>query len=168
MKYKNDEHRARERGALKAAQNLARHTCYRTFGDPAITPPQLQDALQVPQENLFLLPSGGDYPYGLEKAVLETRCKLLIIEPGSTMEGLPTFYFTLLRCVEGQVRWHRALRLWLRPEGELFLVSDPDDPEADGAVFKFDQGIRPAETPWLDLFGREYGLHHANKMLLAP
>lgn len=168
MKYKNDEYRARERGALKAAQNLAGYTCYRTFGEPAITPPQLRDALQVPQENLFLLPSGGDYPYGLEKAVQETRSALLIVEPGSAMDGSPTFYFTLLRCADGQVRWHRALRLWLRPEGELFLVPDPEDPGAEGDVFKFDRGIRLAETPWADDFDRDYGLRHASEMLLAP
>ena len=102
MKYPNDKYRAREGRALKAAQNLAAKACYRTFAEPAITPTQLRDALNVPAENLFLLPSGGDHPYRLEQAVREIRCMLLIIEPGSNMDGSPTFYFTLLRCVNGR------------------------------------------------------------------
>lgn len=168
MKYPNDKYRAREGRALKAAQNLAAKACYRTFAEPAITPTQLRDALNVPAENLFLLPSGGDHPYRLEQAVREIRCMLLIIEPGSNMDGSPTFYFTLLRCVNGQVRWHRALRLWRHWDGGLFLVSDPGDPGAETEFFVIEQGIRPAERPWASEVDRDFGLRHADAMLLAP
>ena len=168
MKYKNEEYRAREGGALKAAQNLAASACYRTFAEPAITPPELRDGLNVPAENLFLLPSGGAHPHWIERAVREIRCTLLIIEPGSTMDGSPTFYFTLLRCVGGQVRWHRALRLWMNWDGKLYLVPDHEDPEAESVFFELEGGIRPAARPWEAEPVRDFGLRHADAMLLAP
>lgn len=168
MKYKNDEYRAREGGALKAAQNLAASACYRTFAEPAITPPELRDGLNVPAENLFLLPSGGAHPHRIENAVREIRCTLLIIEPGSTMDGSPTFFFTLLRCVGGQVRWHRALPLWMHWDGKLYLVPDHEDPEAESAFFELERGIRPADRPWTDENDRDFGLRHADAMSLAP
>ena len=168
MKYKNEEYRAREGGALKAAQNLAIRACYRTFSDPAITPTELQDALNVPAENLFLLPCGGAHPYRIEQAVRDLRCSLLIIESGSTMDGSPTFYFTLLRCVNGQVRWHRALRLWMHWDEGLFLVPDPEDAGAEAEFFVLDRGVRPAKRPWPNDIERDFGLRHADAMLLAP
>ncbi|MXP42089.1 hypothetical protein GRI75_10600 [Altererythrobacter soli] len=168
MKYKTDEHRAREGGALKAAQNLAVHACYRTSPELSITPPQLQEALNVPAQDLFLLPSGGEHPYRLEQAVRETRCTLLIIEPGSTMDGLPTFYFTLLRFVGGQVRWHRALPLWIHWDGALFLVPDPEDSGAEAEFFVLERGVRPARKPWETAVDRDFGLRHADAILLAP
>ena len=106
-------------------------------------------------------------PYEVQ-AVREIRCMLLIIEPGSNMDGSPTFYFTLLRCVNGQVRWHRALRLWRHWDGGLFLVSDPGDPGAETEFFVIEQGIRPAERPWASEVDRDFGLRHADAMLLAP
>ena len=168
MKYQNDEYRAREGGALKAVQNLAVRACYRTFAEPAITPPQLQTALNVPAENLFLLPCGGEHPYRLEQAVREIRCTLLIIEPGSTMDDSPTFYFTLLRLVGGQARWHRALRLWMSWDDSLFLVSDPEDPSIEPEYFVLERGVRPAKRPWQTHIDRDFGLRHADAMLLAP
>jgi hypothetical protein len=167
MKYKTDEHRAREGGALKATQNLAVQACYRTCPELSITPPQLQDAL-VPAEDLFLLPSGGEHPYCLEQAVREIRCTLLIIEAGSTMDGSPTFYFTLLRCVDGQVRWRRALRLWMHWDGELSLVTDPEGPGAEPEFFVLERGVRPGSKPWKTDIDRDFGLRHADAMLLAP
>lgn len=74
MKYKNEEYRARQGGALRAAQNLAVRACYRTFPEPAITPTELQDALDVPAENLFLLPCGGARPHRIEEAVRDLGC----------------------------------------------------------------------------------------------
>ena len=168
MKYPNEEYRARVGGALKAAQNLSMRACYRTFAEPAITPPELREALNVPAENLFLLPWSGAHPHRIEGAVRELRCSLLIIEPGSTMAGSPTFYFTLLRCAGGQVRWHRALRLWTDLDGDLFLVPDPDDPEAEPDCFELKCGVRAHEKPWSGKDDLAFGLRQADAILLAP
>jgi hypothetical protein len=102
MKYENNEYRSRHSQALKAAQNLVTLASYQVVDEWALPPPALREGLNVPAECLILLPSGGDYPYRLVKAVRETRMNVLIVEPGKTIEGAPTIYFTLLRCAGGR------------------------------------------------------------------
>jgi hypothetical protein len=87
----------------------------------------LREGLTDPACKLTLLPSAGDLPHGLKAAVAETRTDLLIILPGKTTDGLPTFYFTLLRCAGGEVHMHKPLRLWAGIERQLYLLWIVDD-----------------------------------------
>jgi|GEM_PF-3734544 len=168
MKYENNEYRSRFARALKAAQNLVTLASYRLEDDPVLLPRALREGLNVSDESLTLIPSGGTYPYRLAEAVRETRTAVLIIEPGKTIEGAPTIYFTLVRCARGEVHWHRTLRLWVGPEHDLFLVPAPVVSEPGGLSFMMYRRVRPAETPWVDDRDRDLGLRQGDALLMAP
>lgn len=168
MKYENYKYRARYEQALKATQNLARVARYRLDREPAILPPELADALCAPEAYLIFLPSGGDYPFKLEKAVRETLSTVLLVEPGSTPQGTPTFNFTLLRHSEGKTHSHRALRLWIDSEQHLFLIPDPDGEGPQDICFRIEHGVRPSQAPYMHDIERDFGLRLADAMLLAP
>ncbi len=168
MKYENDEYRSRYACALKAAQNLASLACYGLVDEPAIMPPALKEALNVPSEYLALLPTGGDYPSLLEEAVRETRSNVLILEPGTTMQGAATICCTLLRCAGGKIHWHRALRLWVGFDRHVYLAPAPDGDDPDGPCFVIAKGVRSVDTPWTNEIERDFGLSHADALLLAP
>jgi hypothetical protein len=168
MKYPTPEYRSRYARALKAATNLASAAMYRTDRTPAFMPRQLRESMNVPDENLCLLPLAGSYPYGLDRAVRETRTTVLVIEPGSTMAGTPTFYVTVIICRAGKVEWHPARRLWASSERQLFLVPDPEGDEPGGECFALDRGVRAANVPWSNEAERALGLLHGDALLLAP
>ncbi len=172
MKYENEEYGARYAHALKAAQNLASLAFYGLVDEPAIMPPALSEALNVPSEYLVLLPTGGDYPFRLEQAVRETRSDVLVVEPDETMQGTPTIYFTLFRCAGGKIHCHRALRLWVGFDRRVYLVPAPggddlggDDP---GPCFVIAKGVRLVDAPWTNEVERGLGLNHADALLQAP
>lgn len=169
MKYKNNEYIARETRAQKGAVNLLRVTDWRIKGEPALLPPALQEGLNAPDADLVILASGGSYPHGLEAAVRETRATILIIELGSTSTGSVTYYFTLVRCVAGDIRWTRALRLWVDVDRKPYLVPDEHSDNPDGAYFALDaRGVVIVAAPWRDAADREFGLGQADAALLAP
>ncbi len=168
MKYKNDDYRARYAHALKAAQNLASLACYGLVDEPAIMPPALREGLNVPAEYLVILPSGGGYPSLLEEAVRETRSNVLILEPGTTMNDASTICCTLLRCAGGKTHWHRMLRLWLGFDRRVYLVPTPDGDDPEGACFVIAKGVRSVDAPWSNEVERDFGLNHADALLLAP
>jgi hypothetical protein len=78
MNYPTPDYRSRYARALKAATNLASAAMYRTDRTPAFMPRQLRESMNVPDENLCLLPLAGSYPYGLDRAVHETRTTVLV------------------------------------------------------------------------------------------
>jgi hypothetical protein len=168
MKYENYQYRARYEQALKATQNLARVARYRLDREPAILPPELADALCAPEAYLIFLPSGGDYPFKLEKAVRETLSTVLLVEPGSTTQGTLTFYFTLLRHSDDKTQWHRAMRLWIDSEQRLFLIPDPDGEEPQDICFRIEHGVRPSQLPYSHEIERDFGLSQADALLLEP
>lgn len=168
MKYPNDEYRARYARAYKACQILASMMCYRTEEAPAFIPPPLREGMNVPAENLCLLPTADGYPYDLTKAVRETRTTVLLIEPGSTTDGRPTFYFTVIICRAGEVEHHPAMRLWASLERKLYLAPDPDGGDPEGECFGLHRGVRAAAAPWPSTVERNFGLLHADALLLAP
>src|SRR5690606_33483988 len=104
----------------------------------------------------------------LTEAVRETRTTVLVIEPGSTTDGRPTFYFTVIICRDGKVEKHPAMRLWASLERDLYLVPDPDGTDPEGECWALHRGVRAAATPWLTEVERDFGLLHADALLLAP
>jgi len=168
MKYPTEEYRGRYARALKAATNLATAAMYSTEQAPAFLHPQLREGVNVPAENLCFLPSGGGYPYDLSKAVRETRTTVVVVEPGSTMAGKPTFYFTLILSRGGKFEWHPAKQLWVSRDRKLFLVPDPDGDDPKGECFAVDRGVRTAATPWPNEVERDFGLMHGDALLLTP
>lgn len=169
MKYKNNEYTARETRAQKGAVNLLRVIDWRIKGEPALLPPVLQEGLNAPDANLVILASGGSYPHELKAAARETRATILIIEPGSTSTGSGTYYFTLVRCVRGEVHWTRALRLWVAFDRKPHLVPDVHSDSADGACFALDaRGVAIVAPPWRDAADCEFGVRRADAILLAP
>ena len=168
MKYENNEYRLRYARALKAARNFVTLASYRVVDEWLLLPPALREGLNVPAEGLMLLPSGGEYPYRLIQAVRETRINLLIVEPGKTIEGAPTIYFTLLRCEKGELHRHPMLRLWTGPEQNLFLIPAPGLSEPEDACFQIWRGVRPSDQPWANQAARDLGLHQGDAVLLAP
>ncbi len=167
MKYPTPEFRARYARALKAATNLAAAAMYRTDKVSAFMPRPLRESINVPDENLCLLPSADGYPYHLGEAVRETRTTVLVIEPGSTTAGKPTFYFTAVICRAGKVEWHPAKRLWASIERKLFLVPDPDGEKPKSECFALERGVREAPLPWSNEAERDLGLMHGDALLLA-
>jgi hypothetical protein len=169
MKYKDEEYRAREASAQKAAVNLVSVIPWRVKGEPALLPPAFQEGLNAADAGLVILASGGSYPHEIEAAVRETRATLLIIERGSTTEGASTFYFTLVRSVKGQIVWTRAQRLWLDLERKAYLVPDLHGPDPDGVCFLLEGvGVAIVPPPWPNEIDREFGLKQADAVLLAP
>ncbi len=168
MKYPTEESRARYARAYKAGHILGSMLCYRTEEAQAYMPPALQEGVNFPAENLCLVPTADGYPYDLTEAVRETRTTVLVIEPGSTTDGRPTFYFTVIICRAGKVEKHPAMRLWVNLERLCYLVPDPDGGDAHGECFVLNRGVRGAAAPWANEAERNFGLLHADAILLAP
>lgn len=168
MKYKDEEYRRRETSAQKAAVKLLGLIQWRIHGEPALLPPALRLGLNAPDAGLVIMATGGVFPDEIEAAVRETRATVLVIEPGSTNEGAPTYYFTLVRCVAGEVCWTRALRLWLDLEGKPYLVPDLHGPDPDGMCFALEAlGVAMVPPPWFDLTDRSFGVRSGDTVLLA-
>src|SRR5690606_13083320 len=108
------------------------------------------------------------YPFDLTNAVRDARTTVLLIEPGSTTDGKSTFYFTVIICRHGKVEHHPAMRLWASVERKLYLVPDPDGGEPEGECFVLDRGVRAAPLPTPTEIERDFGLMHADAVLLAP
>lgn len=168
MKYPTEESRARYARARKACQNLSSVLCYRIDEAQAYMPRPLQEGVNFPAENLCLVPTADGYPYDLTEAVRETLTTVLVIEPGSTTGGRSTFYFTVIICRGGKVEKHPAMRLWVSLERQCYLVPDPDGGNADGECFVLNRGVRATASPWPTEIEREFGLLHADALLLAP
>lgn len=168
MKYENEEYRARYGSALLAAQNLATLLCVEIKDEPALLPPALRAGLNAPAGNLVLVPQASlmnDRQF--IDAVRETRSTVLVIEPGKTMSGSATYYMTLLLCRKGEVLTVPALKLWLDIERGAYLVPDHNGENPDGECFALDgKGVRPAPPPFAHEVDREFGLAHANAILL--
>jgi len=167
MKNENDKSRARYARAYKAVQTLCSMLCYRTEQAAAFMPRPLQEGVNFPAENLCLLPTADGYTYDLTDAVRETRTAVLVVEPGSTTDGRPTFYFTLILCRNGEVEQHSAMRLWVSIDKKFYLVPDPDGGDPDGECFALDRGVRTAAAPWPTTVDRIFGLAHADALLLT-
>lgn len=89
--------------------------------------------------------------------------------PGSTSTGSATYYFTLVRCVSGEVRWTRGLRLWVDLDRKPHLVPDERSENSDSACFVLNaRGDAIVALPWRDAADREFGLGQAEAILLAP
>ena len=169
MKYKNDEYRSRYARALKAANNLASSLSPRLQDEPALMPPALRSGLNAPGGNLVLLPWADDQRPFLGRAVQETRSSVIIVEPGSTMTGSPTFYLTLVHCRRGEVLTHRALRLWVDIEKNAYLVPDRAGDAPDGECFAIEpRGVRAVAASYAHEIDLELGLAHGDALLLAP
>src|SRR5690606_16975472 len=104
-------------------------------GQPAVKPNtaifHLRQLGFEPNRQLVGMVTRALYPYDLTEAVRETRTTVLVIEPGSTTDGRPTFYFTVIICRGGKVEKHPAMRLWVSLERQCYLVPDPDGGDAD-------------------------------------
>lgn len=168
MKYKDQDYLPRQAHARACAAKLARHVGWTLEPNDGLLPPPLCRHGYEPQAHLVLIPCADGPPYRLQYAVSQVRCTALMVEPGSTNAGLPTFYFTLFRCAGGEVHIHRALRLWKGEDGSLFLLPDPDDLDAADRFFTIcRRGIAPADAPWRDSAERRTGLERADA-LMAP
>lgn len=169
MKYENEEYRARYGSALLAAQNLATLLCVEVKDEPALLPPALRTGLNAPAGNLVLVP----YVSFLNdaqfmEAVRETRSTALIIESGETMSGSATYYMTLLLCRRGEVLTYPALQLWVDLEKNAYLIPDAHGENPDGECFALDgRGVRPVPPPFVHKVEREFGLAHADAILLT-
>lgn len=169
MKYTTGEYRARKASAHKAAVNLLGVIPWRIRPEPALMPLALQERFNVTDPGLVIIPSAESLPHDLEEAVHETGGTLLIIEPGKTTEGAPTYYITLVRSLGGEIRWTRALRLWLDIDRKAYLVPGYYHPDPDGICFALDaRGVAIVAPPWRDAAHRDFGLRQADAVLLAP
>jgi len=169
MKYENEEYRARYGSALLAAQNLATLLCVEVKDEPALLPPALRNGLNAPSGNLVLVPQASlmnDRQF--MDAVRETRSTVLIIEPGKTMSGSATYYMTLLLCRWGKVLTYRALQLWVDLKKNAYLIPDAHGEDPDGECFALDaKGVRSVPPPFGHKVEREFGLAHADAILLT-
>ena len=169
MKYKNEEYRAREAEARKGASTLIRLAGFEPVDELALLPPALREGIYIGAPHLLILPSGGDYPYRLESAAAEIRLNVLIVEPGVTTPGNPTFYFSLLRPAGGRMHWHRALRLWIDRDGAPFLVPDRFSETPQGPRFELLPNVlRLSEEPSSQSGRFDLGMRVADALMLAP
>lgn len=165
---KNENDRAREARAQKGAASFLRLVEWQSQGSSALLPPALRAGLYVADADLVVLPSAGNYPFKLDAAVRETRVSALIIEPGSSSIGTPTYYFTLVRRVAGEIRWSRALRFWVGPELKPYLVPDTFSTNPDGECFALEaRGVSVVPAPWSGPFEHDLGIGTADSLLLA-
>jgi len=169
MKYENEEYRARYGSALLAAQNLATLLCVEIKDEPALLPPALRAGLNAPAGNLVLVPQASlmnDRQF--IDAVRETRSTVLVIEPGETMSGSATYYMTLLLCRRGEVLTYPALQLWVDLKKNAYMIPNLHGDDPDGECFALDaKGVRPVPPPFGHKVEREFGLAHADAILLT-
>lgn len=169
MKYKNQKYQAREAHARDCAMKLADLAGWVFALRPELLPIALRDHFYEPSAQLVLIPSAGGNLPGLETGVRETRCTALIVQPGATSMGLATVYFTIVRCGDGRVHWHPALRLWAGVNDDLFLAPDRDCRGLVENCFSVTRrGIQPATTPWTCAVEEGFGFGNADTLMLTP
>src|SRR5690606_31325196 len=128
----------------------------------------LRTGLNAPSGNLVLVPQASlmnDRQF--MDAVRETRSTVLVIQAGRTMSGSATYYMTLLICRKGKVLTYPALQLWVDIEKNAYLIPDPNGEDPDGECFAIDaKGVRSVSPPFAHRVDREFGIAHANAILL--
>ncbi|EMD81904.1 hypothetical protein [Pacificimonas flava] len=150
------------------AERLADHLNWKPVPIPELLPPVLRTYRYEPSAHLLLMPSAAASIPRLLGGIRQFRCTGLVLERGSRVDGGPTLYCVLIRCLQGKEHAHTELRIWASEEGELFLVPDPDGTEPDSPCYALSRyRIEPAAAPYADARAQDHGLVRAETVLLT-
>lgn len=161
------QYRSEQARIEACAERLADRLDWKPVRIAELLPPVLRTYRYEPSAHLLLIPSEAASIPRLLGGIRQFRCNGLVLELGSRMDGLPTLYCVLIRCLQGKEYAHTELRVWASREGELFLVPDPDGTEPDSPCYALSRyRIEPAAAPFADARAGDHGLVRAETMLL--
>lgn len=164
MIYRTDHRQAL---AVRGARALARIVDWRFVERPALIPPVLAPYQFDLYADVVLIPAGEGVPRGLGSALSQIRCTAVVVMPGFTTAGHPTWYFIVAYCGAGKLAWHSGLRLFALAEGKVCLVPDPVGASPEAVSFCIDKGrVKPASAPWSSVAEWHAGIAEGDALMV--
>lgn len=168
MKYKNPDYLARQVRARRGASALGKLAGWNLANYSELIPPALQEYGYDPTADVFVIPWSGRALAPIMAALREVRSTAVLVMPGMTTIGTPTYYFSVIGWTKGEVCRHDQLRLWSLDERSFWLSSDFDGGSSHGCGYELASApLHPAMSPpWRDEHEHGFGFGCADILLM--